>query len=407
MEKEHLKIVIVGHVDHGKSTLIGRLFFDTDSLPKEKIQEVRQACKELGKEMEFAYLMDHLQEEREQGITIDTAQTFFKTDKRQYVIIDAPGHKEFIKNMVTGASQAEVAILIVDANEGVKEQTKRHSYILGLLGLKQVMVVVNKMDLVGFSEEKFNSIKVELNEFLKSLGIKPNHVIPISAKNGDNIAIKSKNMDWYSGLTVLTALDSFSIPKKQTEKDFRYPIQGVFKVDDKRILMGRIESGRVQKGMSISFLPSGKDSKVKSVEVFLQARDSAQAGESIGITIEDPLFIERGEVCCAGSMPPVKSSVKASLFWMSPRAFNGEKLVFRCATQEVPCNIKIRKRINSSTLELIEENALELKEHEAGEVLIETEKPVVVEEFNRLPELGRFVLVRGYEIVAGGIILAD
>jgi len=405
-EKEHMKIVIVGHVDHGKSTLIGRLFYDTGSLPEEKIEEVKRTCRELGREMEFAYLMDHLEEEREQGITIDTAQTFFKTSKRNYVIIDAPGHKEFIKNMITGASQAEAAILIVDANEGVQEQTKRHSYILGLLGLKQVIVAVNKMDLVNYSEKKFKEVKKELNAFLISLGISPSYWIPISAKQGDNIAKKSNKMKWFSAPTVLQALDSFSLAEPPKEKDLRFPVQGVFKVGDKRILMGRIESGSLKEGDEVVFLPSGKKSRVKSVEVFNEKRDSADAGESIGITIEDPLFIERGEVAVSGKKPAVKQEVKASVFWMSSKEFSIEEtLLFRCATQEVECRIKkIGKRIDSSTLKIIEEEAQTLEENEAGEVTIKTEKPVVIEEFSSLPELGRFVLTRENNVVAGGII---
>ena len=206
---DYMKIVIVGHVDHGKSTLIGRLFFDTGCLPEEKIEEVRKTCEALGRDMEFAFVMDHLEEERSQGVTIDTAQTFFNTDKRSYVIIDAPGHKEFIKNMITGASQAESAILIVDAEEGVREQTKRHAYILSLLGLDQVIVVINKMDLVNYKEETFNKLKDDVTAFLSSIKIKPSFVIPISAKEGDLVAKKLGRMEWYKGPTVLQALDAF------------------------------------------------------------------------------------------------------------------------------------------------------------------------------------------------------
>ncbi len=404
-EKEHMKIVIVGHVDHGKSTLIGRLFYDTDSIPREKIEEVKKACKDLGKEMEFAYLMDHLQEEREQGITIDTAQTFFKTAKRNYVIIDAPGHKEFIKNMITGASQADTAILIVDAKEGVQEQTKRHAFILGLLGLKQVIVVLNKMDLVEFKEERFNEVKKEIIEFLSTLSIKPVHIVPVSARLGDNIAFKSTKMKWYSGLTVLKALDSLKL-ETQSIKPLRFPVQGVLKVGDKRILMGRVESGSISEGQEIEFLPSGKKAKVKSIEEFLKEKHSAIAGESTGITIDQPLFIERGEVAFAGRKPFVKNEFNASIFWMAKQPFKlGEKLVFRCATQETECEIKaIKSRIDSSTLKTIEENSTELNENEVGKVIIKTKKPVVLENFNEIEELGRFVLVRGENVSAGGTI---
>ncbi len=405
-EKEHMKIVIVGHVDHGKSTLIGRLFYDTDSIQEEKIAEVREACKTLGKEMEFAYLMDHLQEEREQGVTIDTTQTFFKTDKRHYVIIDAPGHKEFIKNMITGASQAEAAILIVDADEGVQEQTKRHAYILGMLGLKQVIAVLNKMDLREFDKERFEEVKAELLKFLSSISIVPSHVIPISAKLGENVAKKSGKMKWYSGPTILSALDSFSVKESSPDKPLRFPVQGVFKVENKRILMGRVESGTVSEGDEITFLPSGKTAKVKSVEEFMEERHSASAGESTGITIDQPYFIERGEVAFSGRKPAVAQEFSASVFWMSPRAFAlGERLAFRCATQEAGCEVKkIERKINSSTLETIGENASELKENEVGEIVLRTDKPVVLENFSEIPELGRFVLVRGENVSAGGTV---
>ena len=230
MQKEKLKFVIVGHVDHGKSTLIGRLFFDTGSLPADKIAEIEKISKELGRDVEFAFMMDHLQEERDQGITIDTAQAFFHTDKRDYVIIDAPGHVEFTKNMITGASQAQAAILIVDAAEGVREQTRRHAYLLSMLGLTQVAVVINKMDLdsVRYSKQRFEQVVAELLEFCEPLGIKPMHIVPISAKQGENVAKKSTHMDWYIGPTVLELLDDFVVPSKPADKPMRFPIQDVY-----------------------------------------------------------------------------------------------------------------------------------------------------------------------------------
>jgi len=202
-----LKFVIVGHVDHGKSTLIGRLLYDTGSISPDKIEEIKKTSSDLGRETEFAYLLDHLEEERQQGITIDTTQVFFKSDKREYVIIDAPGHVEFVKNMITGASQAEGALLIVDAEEGIKEQTRRHAYILSMLGLKNAVVVFNKMDLVGFDKQKFDMLKKNAQEMMKSINIEVSSCIPVSAKRGDNIVNISKDMAWYQGPTVLEALD--------------------------------------------------------------------------------------------------------------------------------------------------------------------------------------------------------
>ncbi|MFH1385226.1 MAG: GTP-binding protein, partial [Candidatus Omnitrophota bacterium] len=200
---ETLKFVIVGHVDHGKSTLIGRLLYDTNALSPEKIEEIRKTSADLGRETEFAYLLDHLEEERQQGITIDTTQVFFSTDKRRYVIIDAPGHVEFVKNMITGASQAEAAFLIVDVQQGVQEQTKRHAYILSLLGIKQVIVIINKLDLVDNDQKVFDAIQKQVRGFLNTLNIEALHYVPISAINGDNVAKRSDDIGWYDGPTVL------------------------------------------------------------------------------------------------------------------------------------------------------------------------------------------------------------
>ncbi|MCD4740973.1 MAG: GTP-binding protein [Desulfobacteraceae bacterium] len=405
MEKEKLKFVIVGHIDHGKSTLIGRLLFDTNSIPEGKIEEIKHLCESLGKDIEFGYIMDHLEEERDQGITIDTAQTFFNTKKRDYVIIDAPGHVEFLKNMISGASQAEAAVLIVDAEEGVKEQTKRHAYILGMLGLAQVIVVINKMDLVDHSQERFETVKKELIQFLSEINIKPSYIIPISAKQGDFIANKSLKMDWYNGLTVLEALGTFRIKENANDKPLRFVIQDIYNFD-KRIIAGRVESGTIREGDEIKVLPSGENTRVKSVEEFLKEVTEAEAGKSTGITTEDKLFIDRGDVIVHDSDQPVVTDlIKANLFWMDKIPYkNGTSVWFRCATQEVPCDIeKINRVINSSTLELIAEDALEIRNREVAEVMIRTNKPVVVENFNKIEELGRFVLGKD-DTIAGGII---
>jgi sulfate adenylyltransferase large subunit len=405
MSDEKLKFVIVGHVDHGKSTLIGRLLYDTNSLPEGRLEEIKQLCESLGKDIEFGYVMDHLEEERDQGITIDTAQTFFNTEKRDYVIIDAPGHVEFVKNMISGASQAEAAVLIVDAEEGVKEQTKRHAYILGMLGLSQVVAVINKMDLVDYGRERFESVKKDLLEFLSNINIKPSYVIPISAKNGDFIANKTGNMDWYKGPTLLEALDTFRTKESANNKPLRYVVQDIYSFD-KRIIAGRVESGVIRKGDKIKVLPSGEETKVKSVEEYLKNVTEAEAGKSTGITTEDKLFIDRGNVIVSLSdLPAVTNRIKANVFWMDRAPFKkGESLMFRCATQEVNCEIeKISRVINSSTLELIAEDADEIKNREVASIIIKTDKPVVVENFNKMEELGRFVLGRE-DTCAGGII---
>ncbi len=408
MGKEQLSFVVVGHVDHGKSTLIGRLLYDTDSLPKEKIEEVKSVCAALGKEFEFAYILDHLEEERKQGITIDIAHIFFKTDKREYLIIDAPGHREFTKNMITGASHAEAAVLIVDATEGVQEQTRRHAYILKLLGLEQVVVVINKMDAVEYSKERFEEVLSEVASLFDTLGIKPAYVIPISAKEGDNVAEHSSKMPWYSGPTILEALDTFRPAKERDDMPFRMAVQDVYNIDGKRIIVGRVESGTVSEGDSVKVLPSGEVTRVASIEKFLDPdKKKAFSGESIGITTQDKLFLDRGYILCdPDDTPKMVRKIQASLFWMSKEPLKkGETVQFKCSTQEVPCMIeKIEKRMDSSTLEVLEEDAEKLNNREVGEVILSFEDPVIVEDFNKTPSLGKFVIEKGYDISGGGII---
>lgn len=408
MEAEHLKFVIVGHVDHGKSTLIGRLFYDTGSLPEGKIEEVQQICDALGKELEFAYVMDHLEEERSQGVTIDTAQTFFHTDKRDYVIIDAPGHREFTKNMITGASQAEAAILIVDANEGMQEQTRRHAYILSLLGLKQVIVVMNKMDLVNFEEKRFKQVNEDLKDFLGQIGITPTYLIPISAKEGDNVANRSEKMQWHEGYTILEALDTFKTMEERQDLSLRFPVQDVYNIGGKRIIVGRVEGGTIQKDQEIYVMPSGESTTVTSIEEYLkEGKSAAIAGESTGITVKDKLFIDRGNVLCIKEdRPEITNKIKANLFWMDKEPLKkGDKVGFKCSTQDVKCTVAaIQRRMDSSTLEILEEDAKSLENREVGEVVLSFSTSIIVEDFNKTPELGRFVIEKGYDTAGGGII---
>ncbi|MHC4655312.1 MAG: GTP-binding protein, partial [Planctomycetota bacterium] len=358
---------------------------------------------------EFAFLLDHLEEERKQGITIDTTQVFFKTRKRRYVIIDAPGHVEFVKNMITGASQAEAAVLIIDVTEGVKEQTKRHSYLLSLLGLQQVIVVLNKMDLVDFSEERFETVKKNVAGWLKPLSIEPTYYIPISAIKGDNVVSKSENMGWYTGLTFLESLDILQNRQPPEDKPLLMPIQDVYKIGDKRINVGRVESGVIEKGIEVRILPTGQITNVNSIEKYLEDTDKAVASECIGITTTDSVFLDRGNVVCLpGAEPALTDRIPANIFWMTKKDFvKDQKLTIRCATQETVCKVEsIDKRINSSTLEVIAENADVIKNLEVAKVIIKTKKPVAIKDFNDVQELGRFVLVQNENICAGGIITA-
>ncbi len=402
---ENLKFVIVGHVDHGKSTLIGRLLYDTNSLPEGKIEEIKVICKSLGKDLEFGYVMDSLEEERDQNITIDTTQIFFKTKKREYTIIDAPGHVEFIKNMITGASQAEAAILIVDVEEGVQEQTRRHAYILGMLGLKQVIVVMNKMDLIDYKKERFDQVKKELIKFLGTINIKPIYVIPISAKHGDSLANKTDKMSWYSGLTVLEALDTFKLHKSNNNKPLRFSVQDVYKLD-KRIIVGKVETGILKKEDKVVILPSNEETFVENIEEFQKENiQEAESGKATGIVTKNKVFVDRGDIICKeDNLPKVTDTFKAHIFWMDKEPLKkGERIILKCSTQQVVCEVeKFTRIIDSSTLEEIGTKE-KIKNREVADVIIKTDKPIIVENFNEVEELGRFVLER-VDICAGGII---
>lgn len=405
---DSLRIVIVGHVDHGKSTLIGRLFYDTGSLPEERYREIERACREQGRPFEFAYLMDALEEEREQNVTIDTAQTFFRTGRRAYVIIDAPGHKEFLKNMVTGAAAADAAILLVDGAEGVREQTRRHAHILSLLGLRQVVVAVNKMDLVGYHRRPFAAVEEKIRGFLSSVGIVPSYVVPISAREGDNIAEASGRMAWYRGPTLLRALDSFAPARELSGLPLRFPVQDVYVWDQKRILAGRIESGTMRPGDAVVFAPSGKRARVRSLEKWgCPPLSSVAAGECVGVVLDDDLFIERGEVLGPAEEPPRGvTEIRASLFWLGndPLRLNG-RYVLKLATAEVEATVScITERLNSSTLEVIERHAGRVENLEVGNVTLGLSRPIAADTFEENPRLGRFVLsVEGF-VAGGGIV---
>ncbi len=406
-EERALPIVIVGHVDHGKSTLIGRLLYDTGCLPPDKYAEIQRSSEMLGRIVEFAFVMDCLEEERSRGITIDTTQTFFKTPKRRYVIIDAPGHKEFLKNMITGTSQAEAALLIIDAFEGIRDQTKRHAYILGMLGLKQICVILNKIDLVHYSEDKFLELKMEITDFLNQLNVHPTFILPISAIHGDNVANPSEKISWFDGPTVLQALDTFHELKVE-EKPLRFPIQDSYRIDGKKILVGRIESGRLVKGESLFLLPEKKKVIIKSIHKFMESEiTTASYEESIGISLQGRHRVERGHILTADLSSMISDKIKANIFWMDPMGYRaGETLLFRCVTQEIPCRIeKINRKFDPASMELTEQDATSIKGAEVADILIQLDEKVVVDPFNEIPEMGRFVLEKDGRPVAGGIIL--
>ncbi|OIO37334.1 MAG: hypothetical protein AUJ72_04725 [Candidatus Omnitrophica bacterium CG1_02_46_14] len=411
---ETLKFVMVGHVDHGKSTLVGRLLYETGFIPESKINHVKKVCEDQGKSFEFAFLLDALEEERDQGITIDVSQMFFKTKKRSYVVIDAPGHKEFLKNMISGASNADVAFLMIDAEEGIQEQTKRHAYILSLLGINQIAIVVNKMDLVSYSEEVFNTLRTIYTKYLSTIDIKPRTFIPISAYHGDNVTKRSDKMPWYKGESILETLDNFSSSDDRSKAFFRFPVQDVYKFDKRRIIAGRIEAGSISVGSEILFLPSGKTAKIKTIEKWHPKNEltpkSVSAGESTGFTMEEQIFVERGDMGCRASQKPIVSDhFHANIFWMGNKHLEkGGKYILKIATQEIECVVEsILKVINSSTLEEISKNSHEVAKNEVAEVIFSTKKPIAFDTYDQIPETGRFVLVSDHDVHGGGIILKN
>ena len=405
---ETMNIVIVGHVDHGKSTLLGRLYADTGSLPEGKVEKVQAICRQQGKEFEYAFLFDAFLEEQEQGITIDTARTFFSWNGRQYIIIDAPGHKEFLKNMVSGAARAEAALLLIDALEGVREQSKKHGYLLSMLGVKQVAVVVNKMDLVGYRQDVFEGIEKEYREFLGQLNVAPERVIPVSAKQGDNVASHSDRMAWYDGPTVLKTLGRFRKETARSEQALRFPVQDVYKFDARRIIAGRVTAGCLRVGDRLVFSPSNKTANVKTIEAFNiePPPTEARAGQSVGVTLDEQIFIERGELATLeAQIPVVSTAFRANLFWLGQRPLErNRKYQIRLATREVDAEVATIHRIVDTTDLNQKAGGAAVAKNQVAEITLRTKAPMAFDLSSAFEATGRFVLVDEYDIAGGGII---
>lgn len=411
--REQMNIVIVGHVDHGKSTVIGRLLADTGSLPEGKLEFVKEYCRKNSRPFEYAFLLDALKDEQAQGITIDTARCFFKTRKRDYIIIDAPGHIEFLKNMVTGASRAEAALLVIDAKEGIRENSKRHGHIVSMLGIRQVVVLVNKMDLVGFDKDVFNSITSEFTEFLNKVNIKPINFIPISAFNGDNIASRSANTLWYDGPTVLEQLDGFVNKKENRELPFRMPVQDIYKFteegDDRRIVAGTVLSGSISSGDEVVFLPSQKRSVIKSIEGFNTApKSTVYADEATGMTLTTQIYIKPGELMVKASekQPIVSSRFKVNIFWVGKAPLiKNKNYKLKIGTMRIAVKlVEILSIIDAAELN-IDTFKDQIERHDVAECILETAKPIAFDPISEIELTGRFVIVDNYEISGGGIIL--
>jgi bifunctional enzyme CysN/CysC len=404
-----LRIVIVGHVDHGKSTLVGRLLHDTGSLPEGKFEQIQAVCQRRGMQFEWAFLLDALQSERDQNITIDVSQIWFRSQSRSYVIVDAPGHKEFLKNMVTGAASASAALLLIAANEGIQEQSKRHAYLLSMLGVDQVIVLINKMDLVGYSESVFNKVEQEYREFLEKLEIRPVRFIPISARDGSNLVEPVPELlPWYNGPTLLRALDRFPAPNPESDGPLRLAVQDVYRFDERRIIAGRIESGTLRVGDRIVFSPNTKISSVASIERWnAPVKDSATAGESVGIILSEPIFVERGHIGSHNSSLPIETRrFRARIFWMGDKPFSiGRRYTVKLMTQEIECQpASIDRVIDATSLETSTVPRLSVAKNEVAEVTIHARSTLVMDNHERVESGGRFVIVDERDVAGGGII---
>lgn len=409
--REQMNIVIVGHVDHGKSTLVGRLLADTGSIDPAKIEKVRRICERQGKRFEYAFLLDALEAEQEQGITIDAARCFFRSPTRDYLIIDAPGHIEFLKNMISGAARAEAAVLLIDAAEGVRENSRRHGYMLGLLGIRQIVVAVNKMDRVGYDQATFESIREAYTAFLAQIDVRPAAFIPISALSGDNIVERSDSMPWYEGDSILGAIDRFRQAPAPEDRPLRMPVQDVYRFnregDERRIIAGRITAGRVKVGDEVLFLPSGKRTRIATIEGFsTPVLTTASAGESTGVTMTEQIYVARGDVMCHPDRPPqVSNRIRANLFWLGRAPLRqGRTYKLKMATFSGLCEVeKIIEVIDASALSTPGHHD-RVERHEVAEVVLRLRREMACDLSHELEDTSRFVLVDGYDMAGGGIV---
>src|SRR6202789_4415834 len=407
--RPQVRIVIVGHVDHGKSTLAGRLLFETGSLPDGKLDMLKAVSARRGMPFEWSCRIDALQPDRDQGITIDTTQIRFRTRSRDVGLIDAPGHAEFLRNMITGASQADGAVLIIDALEGVRDQTRRHGYLLHLLGVKQVAVVVNKMDRVDFSAIRFKEISDEISAHLTGLGVTPSAVIPISARDGDGVAERTSRIRWYDGPTVVEALDALEPARPLQTLALRLPVQAIYKFDDRRIVAGRIESGSLSNGDEIVIMPAGKIAKIRSVESWpvTPVAGPQSAGRSVGITLDRELFVERGDVIAhIGSGPRDTRRIRARIFWPHAKPLgSGASILVRLGTRETRATvIAIEKAVDPGELSSVETKSI--ARNHVGEIDVSLAHPLAADSYIDNPRTGRLVIEVNGRIAGGGLVLS-
>jgi len=414
-KKPHINLVFIGHVDHGKSTTVGRLMFDTGALPEQELRKLKEEAKEKGKVgFEFAFVMDKVKEERERGLTIDLSYQQFPTNKHYFTIIDAPGHKDFIKNMITGTSQADAAVLVVAASEGIMEQTKEHAYLSKVLGVGQLIIAVNKIDAVNYDEKKFNEVKENVGKLLSGIGydISKIQFVPISALKGDNIAKASENMTWYKGPTLLAALDNLSAPEKPTSLPMRMPVQDVYTITGiGTVPVGRIETGVMKVGQAIVTMPSGKTGEVKSIEMHHEQMPQAEPGDNVGINVRGlgKPDIKRGDCIGPTDNPPtVAKEFTARLMVLNhPTVLTvGYCPVFHVHTAQVSCKIKkITKKLDPRTGQVLAENPDFLKNGDAAEVVVEPLQPLVIEKQSEIPQMAKFAVRDMGRTVAAGMCI--
>lgn len=410
-EKKSMNVVIVGHVDHGKSTLIGRLLHDTNSLEDGKLEEIKSICQKRNVPFEWSFVLDAFQAERDQAITIDTTQIFFSTQARQYTIIDAPGHREFLKNMISGAAQADAAILIVDAAEGVREQTKRHAYMLKLLGMKQICVAINKIDKVGYDSDVFQDVSKQVTDYLSSLGLTPSHIVPVSAREGDMIVERMDRIDWYDGATIVKALDDFIPQSAPVSRPLRFPVQDVYRFDENRIIVGRIETGILRKGDTVFFSPTNEEAIVETIEDWpnKESKMEAKAGESVGITLSERIFVERGHLGSHKKSLPMLSNVfRANIFWLSNKPLKvGDTYRIRYGTTEAMVSVQsIDSVVDTDNLNQ-QNSATEVVKNSVAIVTIRARDLLAIDSHKDNDRLGRVVIYDGYDVAGGGLISMD
>ncbi len=414
-EKPHINLVFIGHVDHGKSTLVGRLMYDTGSLSEQDYRKLQQEAEERGKgTFAFAYVMDNLKEERERGVTIDVAYKKFDGNKNSFTIIDAPGHKDFVKNMITGTSQADAAVLVVSAKDGIQPQTKEHAFLAQVMGLKQVIIAVNKMDEIKYEEKQFNTVKDEMTKLLQGIGYKTDAIqfIPVSAWVGDNVAKKTENMAWYKGETLVQTLDTLTAPKPPTDKPLRLPVQDVYNIKGVgTVPVGRVETGVLKPGDSVIFQPTGKTGEVKTVEAHHEQLPQAIPGDNVGFNVRGiaKTDVARGDVAGHTKDPPtvVKEFTAQIVVLNHPTAIPVNYTpVFHLHTAQMSMTItEIQKKLDPKTGSVKEENPKFLKTGDAAIIKVVPTKPLAAEEYKKFPQLGRFAIRDMGQTVAAGMIV--